>query len=241
MRHSKLKLCVTAAVGALLLFLAPDPARGATAGDCLALLTQKIVKQMATADADKVFRIAASGGQASDGLAAALRARPDDAGVHLTNILFYFDEAVAKQTFEQISLVKHAGGLDELVVNLGRSQGDAATSSALLRYVTTKMSPTDVARFEFPVGARVADVLDTAGNLMEFKALDWSRYNSFTLRFELLKVRDQAVVFQQYAAANGKTLTLLFDQPCPPALQQTFTDILGPLTSQPNVSVVMGY
>jgi hypothetical protein len=192
-------------------------------------------------NADIAFRIAGQGGQASDGLAAVLRARPDDAGVRIKQIVDYFGESVGKQAFEQLSLVRHVEGFDQLVVNLAKQDLDAQGAEAVLRWATTKMAIPDVRRFEFPIEGAVADLLDAGGNLLEFKALNLSGYDQFIAEIELAKIRKQGEIFQRYAASSGTQFTLVFENAVPAEYQALFNKELGSLLSQPNVHFVNGF
>lgn len=210
------------------------------ADDCLPLLTAKLVKELGD-DADAVFRIAARGSKASEGLAAALRARPDDAGLRISQILNNFPGANAEDVFEQLSLVKEAAGFDKLVVNLAKQASDAQGAAAVLRYATTKISPNDIAEFEFEIVGGVADILTKQGDVLEFKSLNLDDFNSFIAAREFERIAEQGAIFQSYAQAQGTEFVLAFENPIPTQHQALFDQIIGPLLQLPNVTFIDGF
>lgn len=220
--------------------------------DCIALLSAQVVEQLGR-NSDDVFRIAAGGSKASEGLAAVLRSREDfnDAGIRVRDILYFFSDS-ADEVFEQISIVKGVDGLGDLAIELGKSQSAAQGAAAGLRWATTRMNPSDIARFEFSVPPKRVDILDSAGNLLEFKSLNFANYNDFILKREFEEIFDQATVFHNYVKANGKQLSLAFENPVPANFVELFNTTLGSLVklspdgtsvvyTAPNVVFVNGF
>lgn len=218
-------------------------ALSATAGDCVS----QVVTRLGTAvpgDADAVLRFAAdldSNSPAAKGLFAALDALPNDGALRVRQVLTNFADA-PQALFEQLSLVKHADGFDGLIVSLAKGDLEAVGSSLVLFYTTTKMNPADIARFEVPIPGSLkrADAQDVAGNLLEGKAHDWNTYSDFVAEMSFREIRQQAEVFQQYAASQSSKLILIFGHSIPPQHQALFDDILGGLVNQPNVVFING-
>jgi len=222
------------------------------AADCIALVVARLGRAP-VADADVVVRFAAGvekGSPAGDGLIAAIDSRRDDGITRVRDIIVLFDEPAARVQFERLSLVAHVGtdrGLGDLVVNLGKAEPSARGAEAVLEWATTRMDPSAVSRFEFrPPGAtHVADMLDTSGNLLEFKNLRWDRYNGFTVRAEFRDGLEQMRDFIQYAEANGTTASFIFKRPIPAEFRTTFDElsleILGDLRNSTQYVVVEGF
>ncbi len=218
------------------------------ASDCVAKVVAGLGRA-APADVDVIVKFASSledSASAGEGLIAALSARQSigDQAARVREVLFYFPAGEGRAVFEQLQKVAHVGeqgGLGDLVVNLGKSQSDAIGSAATLRYATTKMDPSKVARFEVTVPGGRVDMVDDAGDFFEFKSLDLSIYGDFVARIELGKIKNQSLLFQQAAAEGGKVLTLAFERSVPPAYQALFDEVLGPLIALPNVRFVNGF
>jgi hypothetical protein len=199
-------------------------------------------------DFDAVVGFAAGierGSPAADGLLAALDSRKTvgDGALRARQILEFFPDS-AKGVFEQLSKIAHVGeqgGLGRFVVKLGQSQTDAQGAAAVLRYVTTRMNPSQVVQLEVTISGKIVDVIDDSGNLLEFKSLNLETYPEFLARREFEDIRDQGFVFQEFAASQGKTLTLVMENQVPAQWQGLFTDIVGPLLARPGVSFVDGF
>lgn len=224
----------------------------ALAADCVAVVVSRL-GSAAQADADAVLRFAATvdrGSPIGNGLLAALDARPADGAQRVRQILGLFDEAAARVQFDRLSQVAHVGrdgGLGDVVVNLAKSEPSARGAEAVLEWATVRMSPNDVARFEFavPGSTRVADLADRAGNLLEFKNLRWESYNAFTVRQEFADALTQTKEFILFAQGNGTTASLIFKQPIPDAFRAIYDDmaqqILGDLANSPAFRVIEGF
>lgn len=200
------------------------------------------------ADADVVTAFAArlpDDSAPARGLIAAIDARAKDADDAILRVRQALDRfpgpGVAEDVFQQMSLVAHADGLGDLLVNMGSSQTNAIGASNVLFFVTNRMNPRDIARFEVPIpgSARRADAQDILGNLIESKADNWDSLPDFNNdqvgRAAFQEVLDQATVFRDHAASQGKDLVLVFSNKVPPKHAQAFQDVLGGFVTGPNV------
>jgi hypothetical protein len=224
----------------------------ALATDCVALAVSRL-GSAAQVDADAVLRFAATvdrGGPVGNGLLAALDARPADGAQRVRQILGLFDAAAARTQFDRLSQVAHVGrdgGFGDVVVNLAKSEPSARGAEAVLEWATLRMNPGDVARFEFavPGSTRIADLVDRAGNLLEFKNLRWESYNAFTVRAEFTDALTQTREFILFAQGSGTTASLIFKQPIPDAFRGIYDDLaeqlLGDLANSPAFRVVEGF
>ena len=209
------------------------------ANDCLALLTANVVKTLGN-QAAPVFRIASNDGPVSAGLAAALRSR-EDGPFRVKQILDNFGEDTAKDIFGLLDRVKDVPRFGDFVVNLAKQDLDAKGAAATLRWATSRMDRTQIGQFEFPVPSAVADLLDAAGNLLEFKSLSLETYSDFVAKIELEKVRNQLLHFEAYARDAGKTVTLVFENPVPAAHKALFDSLFGEILNRGTVTFVNGF
>lgn len=158
----------------------------------------------------------------------------------MSGIIEFFGSA-AEGVFSQLGKVKHARRLDLFVANMAGSPATAQGGAATLRYVTTRIDPSTVAEFEFRTGVHVADALDAGGNLLEVKSLNFANVNDFVVRKEYTDILEQVTAFRDYAASQGKIVTLVFEVQVEASHRTIFDEILGELVAHPSVRFVDGF
>lgn len=148
------------------------------------------------------------------------------------------------EQFERVARLKDVGNLDKQIAALGSREWNRVTGvSAELRFADERIGAANVRSFQDPpIIGSVPDILDNAGNLYEIKYRSWTDdVDPEDMATDLREILRQADIQQRYAASQGKTFTLAFEVPVPPAHQALFDTLFDELMGRGNVVVWNGF